>query len=288
MVPVDVPSMQGLVMVSAMPPHTGPEPVTVVTGGSAGIGKAIAMRFAWAGQRVLLVARDARRLEVAAAEMRAAIFAHRGVASRVDVLALDVCGSGAAAAIERHLTEAGGYADILVNSAGTGLADDFSGQTPAEIEALLTLNVTALTLLMRHFLPGMRDRGQGGVLNIASLGGFVPGPYQAIYYASKAYVISLSEAVASEVSADGVRVTVVSPGPVATGFHARMGAERSLYRILLPALRPDTVASWAIWAFRMRLRSVVPGVVNSILFAGLRILPHRLVIPIVAWLLRPR
>ena len=267
----------------------GPEPVVIVTGGSDGIGKAIAKRFAASGHRILLVARDGRRLDAAAEEIRDVILARRGPAGqRIDVLALDVRAPGAANAIDRHLAETGGYADILVNSAGTGLADDFSGQTPAEIEALLTLNVTALTLLMRHFLPGMRDRGQGGVLNIASLGGFVPGPYQAIYYASKAYVISLSEAVASEVSADGVRVTVVSPGPVATGFHARMGAERSLYRILLPALRPDTVASWAIWAFRMRLRSVVPGVVNSILFAGLRILPHRLVIPIVAWLLRPR
>ncbi len=275
-------------MVSAMPPHTGPEPVTVVTGGSAGIGKAIAMRFAWAGQRVLLVARDARRLEVAAAEMRAAIFAHRGVASRVDVLALDVCGSGAAAAIERHLTEAGGYADILVNSAGTGLSGDFSGQAAGDIEALLALNVTALTLMMRHFLPGMRARRRGGIINIASLGGFVPGPYQAAYYASKAYVISLSEAVASEVSGDAVRVLVVSPGPVATTFHARMGAERSFYRFLVPELRPDTVARWAYWAFRLRRRSVVPGVIDTVLFACLRILPHRLVIPVVAWLLRPR
>ncbi len=278
-----------------MPPQTGVglEPVTVVTGGSDGIGKALAKRFAISGHRVLFVARDAGRLEDAAEEIRAAVVsqygARQGVAlPRIDVLAQDVCAPGAAEAIERHLSAAGGYADILVNSAGIGLSGKFGGQAPADMEALLALNVMALTRLMRHFLPGMRARGRGGVINIASLGGFVPGPYQAVYYASKAYVISLSEAVAHEVSGDGVRVTVVSPGPVATGFHARMGAERSIYRTLVPELRADTVAFWAFWAFRLRLRSVVPGVVNTVLFACLRILPHRLVIPIVAWLLRPR
>ena len=141
---------------------------------------------------------------------------------------------------------------------------------------------------MRHFLPGMRARRSGGIINIASLGGYVPGPYQAVYYASKAYVISLSEAVAAEAAGDGVRVLVVSPGPVATQFHARMGAERSLYRRLVPAATPASVARWALLAYALHLRSVAPGVVNTVLVPALRILPHRIVVPVVSWLLRPR
>ena len=267
---------------------TASAPITVVTGGSEGIGRAIAMRFALAGHRVLLVARDPRKLAEAAAAIRAST-AMGGVANpTVDVLPLDICEPGAADAIERHLAEAGGYAEILVNSAGIGLSGAFHDHSAEAINRLLALNVAALTRLMRHFLPGMRARHSGGVINIASLGGTVPGPYQAVYYASKAYVISLSEAVASEVAADGVRVTVVVPGPVATGFHGRMGAENSLYRRLLPAMAPETVARWAIFAYTLHLRLAVPGLINTVLFASLRILPHRIVIPVVTWLLRPR
>ena len=263
------------------------EPFVVVTGGSDGIGREIALRFARAGKRVLLVARDQERLERAAEAIRGA--GTPGAAGvRVDVLALDVTTPGAAEAIESHVTGLGGYVETLVNSAGIGLSGGFDTHTPGEIERLLALNVTALTRQMRHFLPGMRARGQGGVINIASLGGYVPGPYQAVYYASKAYVISLSEAVAAEVAADGVRVMVVSPGPVATAFHARMGAESSLYRRLIPAATPASVARWALLAYSLHLRSVAPGVVNTVLVQALRILPHRLVIPIVSWLLRPR
>ena len=262
-------------------------PFVVVSGGSDGIGREIALRFARAGKRVLLVARDQARLERAAEAIRGA--GKPGAAGvRVDVLALDITTPGAAELIESHVAGLGGHVETLVQSAGIGLSGGFDTHTPGEIERLLALNVTALTRLMRHYLPGMRARGQGGVINIASLGGYVPGPYQAVYYASKAYVISLSEAVAAEVAADGVRVMVVSPGPVATAFHARMGAERSLYRRLIPAATPASVARWALLAYSLHLRSVAPGVVNTVLVQALRILPHRLVIPIVSWLLRPR
>lgn len=262
-------------------------PFVVVSGGSDGIGREIALRFARAGKRVLLVARDQERLERAAEAIRGA--GKPGAAGvRVDVLALDITTPGAAELIESHVAGLGGHVETLVQSAGIGLSGGFDTHTPGEIERLLALNVTALTRLMRHYLPGMRARGQGGVINIASLGGYVPGPYQAVYYASKAYVISLSEAVAAEAAADGVRVMVVSPGPVATAFHARMGAERSLYRRLIPAATPASVARWALLAYSLHLRSVAPGVVNTVLVQALRILPHRLVIPIVSWLLRPR
>src|SRR5690606_3538883 len=105
--------------------------------------------------------------------------------------------------------------------------------------------------LMRHFLPAMCVRGRGGVLNVASLGGYAPGPYQAAYYASKSYVIALTEAVAWETRGLGVRVAVFAPGPVRTRFHARMGAENALYRWPLPAPSPSlavvSFVRWIVW-----------------------------------------
>lgn len=257
-------------------------PLTVVTGGSQGIGLAIAVRRARRGEAVLLVARDADRLRAAAEAIRQA------TGRTVETLALDLARPEAADRLVSHLAANGRHFALLVNSAGIGLSGAFDAHSPAEIEALLALNVAALTRLMRLALPGMRARRRGAILNIASLGAYVPGPYQAVYYASKAYVVSLSEAVAAEVAADGVRITCLAPGPVATGFHARMGAETALYRHLLPAMQPETVALWADLALGLGARTVAPGIVNCLLLAALRILPHRLSVTIVAWLLKPR
>lgn len=260
----------------------------VVTGGSEGIGFAIAHRFARRGQHVLLVARRQGRLDVAAGEIRARPGVALPSGVHVLTLALDICDPGAAGLIESFLSEHGGYVETLVNCAGIGLSGAFDGHQPEAIERLLTLNVLALTQVTRHFIPAMRARRGGGILTVASLGGVIPGPYQAVYYASKAYALSLSEAIAAEVARDGVRVTVVAPGPVATGFHARMRAQHSLYRRLLPTLTAETVAHWSVLAYSLGLRSVTPGFVNTVLYVCLRILPHRIVIPMVAFLLRPR
>ena len=119
---------------------------------------------------------------------------------------------------------------------------------------LLDLNVAALTRLMHHVLPGMLARARGGILNVASLGGLVPGPYQAAYYASKAYVVSLTEAVAAENAGRGVRFMALAPGPVNTGFHAAMGAELSFYRQLIFALERGATARCRL----PRLRAGLP------------------------------
>jgi short-subunit dehydrogenase len=134
----------------------------------------------------------------------------------------------------------------------------------------------------------MRVRGRGGIINLASLGSYAPGPYQAVYYASNAYVISLSEAVASETAGEGVRVCALAPGPVNTGFHARMGAERSFYRTLVFSSSPEAVAAAGYRGFALGFRVIVPGLLNPVLALAMRIVPHRIVIPIVGWLLKPR
>lgn len=263
-------------------PFAGLKPVTIVTGGSEGIGFALAGRFAAAGDDVLIIARHQDRLERAAAQIRVQ---HGG---NVVTLALDITQPDAVQVIDQALAQMGGYAHVLVNNAGTGLAGAFAEQGPDDLVHMLNVNTIALTTLMRHVLPGMRSRGSGGVLNLASLGGYVPGPWQAAYYASKAYVLSLSEAVAAEVAPDGVRVCAVAPGPVDTRFHVRMRGESAHYRRLLPPLQPATVAWWAHHAFRLGLRVIVPDFINMIMSLGLRVIPHRVLMPVVGWLLRPR
>jgi short-subunit dehydrogenase len=116
----------------------------------------------------------------------------------------------------------------------------------------------------------------------------VPGPYQAAYYASKAYIMSLSEAISAEARADGVRITAVAPGPVETKFHARMRAEGALYRTLLPSSSPESVARWAMLGYDLGFRVVIPGFFNLLGVVALRLLPHALLVPMMALLLNPR
>lgn len=260
----------------------GGKPATVVTGASEGIGRALARQFAAVGHTVVLIARHAAPLE----EIAGAIARECGV-SAISV-ALDLTHSDADERIAAELAARGLYVDILVNNAGVGLSGPFSDNSPAEIANLIDLNVRAVTLLMRRFLPDMCTRGRGGVLNIASLGGYTPGPYQAAYYASKAHVLSLTKAVSWEVRGQGVRVAVVAPGPAETAFHAKMRAEHELYRWLIPSSRPETVARRAVRGFRWGRSVITPGLVTSSLALVLRIMPTMIVLPVMGWLLAPR
>ena len=257
-------------------------PAVAVTGGSSGIGLAIARAFSADGWTVVLIGRDAARLSDAKASFPATR------AARVYTLALDVTAPDAATRIVNVLAALGLYLDVLVNAAGIGLAGPFESHDEPAISGLISLNVEALTRLTRHFLPGMRARARGGVLNVASLGGYVPGPNQAAYYASKAYVCSLTEALGSELAGSGVRMTVVAPGPVATSFHAAMGADNSLYRWLLPALSPEQTATAALSGFRLGRRVVVPGLIPKALAVLATVTPHWISLALMRWLLAVR
>lgn len=256
------------------------KPAVVVTGGSAGIGLAIAKRFLKAGDHVVLVARDPKALD------RAHDALPDDAKQRCTTIACDVAAPDAPTTIAATLRAHGLYLDVLVNNAASGLSGPFLDQSAAAIENLIALNVTALTRLTRHALPDMIARGRGGILNVASLGGYIPGPNQAAYYASKAYVISLTEALASETRGSGVTVTCVAPGPVATKFHAAMGAARAPYRYLVPELSPERVAASAYRGFRLGLRVVVPGITARIMLLFLRLMPHPISVPLTGWLLK--
>lgn len=261
---------------------TTTRPMVVITGASEGIGRAFARHYAAKGRDLLLIARRPEPLAALAAELRAA---HDTL---IEVLAQDITAPDAPTALDTALAAAGGHCDLLVNNAGIGLSGAFGDLPLADIERLLATNATAPTRLMHHVLAGMRARGRGGIINLASLGGFAPGAYQAAYYASRAYMLSLSEAVAAEMAGEGIRITAVAPGPVRTQFHDKMGADRDLYRWLIPSSSPETVVRWAVVAHRFGLRVIVPGLLNNILALCLRLLPHRVSVLIHASLFYPR
>ena len=255
--------------------------IVVVTGGSRGIGAALAQCFAEAGNDVAIIARDGHELEVTAACIRA------NTGRTVLTIVGDITSPTAVEDIERTLTVNGFYLDVLVNNAATGISGEFERHENIEVDNLIALNITALSRLMRHALGPMCARQRGGILNVASLGGVGPCPYQSVYYASKAYVLSLTEAVAAERPGKGVRISVLAPGPVDTGFHTAMGTEGARYRRFLPALSPERVARSAYRGFTIGECVIVPGFFNRVLYGCLRLLPHPITVPVVTWLLRP-
>jgi short-subunit dehydrogenase len=259
----------------------GLAPATVVTGASRGIGLAIARRFAEAGSDVALVARARAPLEEAAAAIS------RDFNVKALPLVLDVAAADAPRAIDAGLAAHGHYMDCLVNNAGIGLSGPYHEHDPRDVDRLVALNIAAAASLMRHALEPMRARARGGILNVASLGGYAPGPYQAAYYASKAFVISLTEAVAYETRGEGVRIAVVAPGPVETSFHRDMGADGALYRLLVPSSTPEGVARSAYRGFVAGRRVIVPGILATISAYVLRVLPHPIAVPLVGLLLDP-
>ena len=186
-------------------------PVTVITGASSGIGAALAHEFAARGHELVIVARR----EQALAGVAEAIVA-KGSA-RPTVLRLDVARIDAARDIAEALARRGLEPEIVVNNAGFGLLGSADKLDRAAQLAMIDLNVRALTDLSLAFL-GSLERRRGGILNVASTAGFLPGPGMAVYYASKAYVLSFSEALHREFSERGVRVTALCPGPVSTEF----------------------------------------------------------------------
>jgi short-subunit dehydrogenase len=246
-------------------------PASVITGATRGIGLEFARVFRRYGHDVVLIARSVD--ELATADQALSSIPGQG---RVFTLACDVAADNAVQQIDDGLARFGCYLDTLVNNAAIGLSGGFENYAPDELDRLVAVNVAALTRLTRHALPGMLARGNGGVL---------PGPHQAAYYASKAYVVSLTEALASEISGRGVRMSVVVPGPVATRFHADMGAEQARYRILIPEIKAERVAMSGYRGFTLGKRVIVPGLINRGLYAALRFLPHPLSVPLTGWLL---
>jgi uncharacterized protein len=257
-------------------------PAVVVTGATQGLGKALAEEFARAGHVLFLVARD----ETALATVAKAL----SKAHDVDVkfVAADLGTVEGCDAVEEALARRGLYADILVNNAAIMAAGFFQDQSPAKLRQIVDLDVRAVVDLVRRFLPGMIARRRGGILNVASVEGFMPVPYQAAYAAGKAFVLSLTRALAYETMGTGVRVASLAPGAVATAMHAKAGAEYSRYVQLFPVKTAEDVARIGYRRFMRGRKTIVVGWFNHISLFLRRFTPDFLIVPLMGWMFRVR
>lgn len=257
-------------------------PAVVITGATEGIGRALAEEFARDGHALLLVARDHAQLAATASALS------RRYQVEVKATAQDLSTAEGCAGVEQALRRFGLHAEILVNNAGMMASGFFQDQPPRELHRLLNLDICALVDLTARFLPGMLARGHGGVLNVASMLGFMPVPYQAAYAAAKAFVLSMSKSLAYETMGTGVTVSVLAPGAVSTKLHAKAGAENSYYLSSMPTLSAEQVARAAYRGFRRGRSVIVPGLFNPLLTLLIRFVPDFLLIPAMGFLFRVR
>jgi uncharacterized protein len=250
------------------------ERVTLITGASAGIGADLVRVFASNGHRVAMVARRADRLEALAAEIAAKHYP-TPIAIPCDLEQPDAGDKIAAA-----LTNADAECEFVVNNAGFGLFGRAIELDRKEQLGMIAVNIRALTDLSLRFADQL-IRNRGGILNVASIAGFLPGPGMAVYYASKAYVLSFTEALRAELGAKGVRVTALCPGPVPSEFQTRAGFEPGLDSAVLN-VAPAEVAAQAYRGLMANKRAVLPGLGIKIVPFMLRFFPRGFILAAVA------
>ena len=248
--------------------------VTLITGASAGIGCEFARIFARAGKRVALVARRADRLQSLADEIVAA------GGEQPIIIACDLRTADASAMIRAALAAKEVEVEYLVNNAGFGLFGEASALDSPEQLAMIDVNARVLTELCLGFADEVVG-AKGGILNVSSLAGFLPGPRMAVYYATKAYVLSFSEALHAELSPKGVRVTALCPGPVQTEFQDRAGIKPGIDSAVLGVSAAD-VARAGFEGLMAGKRLVLPGLGMKIIPFLLRFVPRGVVLGLVS------
>jgi short-subunit dehydrogenase len=250
----------------------------LITGASGGIGYELAKLFARDRHNVVLVARSADKLAQAATELQ-----KNGIT--VKTVALDLAEPHAPKFVFDQLQREGLAVDILINNAGFGTFGEFARTPEAEILGQISLNIAALTELTRLFLPPMIARHSGRIMNVASTAGFQPGPLMAVYYATKAYVISFSEAIANELHGSGVTVTCFCPGATHTGFAQRAGINFSRLFKRLGAMSAEKVALDGYRGVMEGRTMVISGAHNWVVAQSTRFAPRKMVTAVSRWIM---
>lgn len=239
----------------------------LITGASSGIGLELAKLFAADGSNLVLVARSQDKLDSLAEELR------RDHGVEVLVLPKDLTDPAAPQAIFDQLSQQGVDVDVVVNNAGFGAVGPVATLPLDRQMDMIQVNVVALTRLTRLFLPGMIERRRGGILNVGSTAGFQPGPNMAIYYATKAFVLSFTEALAEELLGTGVQATCLAPGPTVTSFGAASGMDESII-FKLGAMDATQVAQRGYQGFRRGKAIVITGMKNKLGAFSVRLIPR--------------
>lgn len=244
----------------------------LITGASSGIGRSLALLFARNGYDVVIVARREDALQDLAREIAA-------MARTARVIAADLAVPGAAERLVDRIAAEGIAIDVVVNNAGVGAQGLVAEMTLDRQLVMIQLNITTLTALTRLLLPAMLERRTGGVLNVGSTAGFQPGPLMAVYYATKAYVLSFTEALAEEVAGSGLKISCLAPGPTHTGF-AREASMEDSRLFNAGAMSADEVARIGFEGWNAGKRLVVAGAMNRFGTIAVRFAPRSLAVKI--------
>ncbi len=261
--------------------HTAP--LVLITGGSGGIGAALAHELAEAGYNLLLIGKNEDRLRSVAARLQ------KISSGEILSLAMDLANFELHDTIDDLLEAKGYHVEILVNNAGLGERDEFLEAEWSELEHVLDVNIKVLTALTHRYLPKMTARGSGTLLNMASLGGLTPGPYNSIYFSTKAYVVNFTESLANEVRGKGVYIGAILAGPTKTAFHHKIDGQNSLYNYLLWHMKPRFVARSVHRGMLTRIWAIItPGFICSLAALFLRVIPGSLMAPLMGFLYKKR
>ena len=252
----------------------------LITGASSGIGKALAYQFAKDGYHLVLAARGVARMQAVADDLQ------KQFNVVVTVIGADLETHDGAAQLHAEVKARGIVLSALVNNAGYGAYGEFKDSALAPELTMMQLNMTTVVVLTKLFLPDLLAT-RGYILNTASTAAFQPGPYMAVYYASKSFVLSFSEAIASELEGTGVTVTALCPGPTASGFQdkADLGNSALVKGKKLPT--SEEVAALGYRAMQRGQRVYIPGFMNWAMAQSMRITPRNLATKVVKILTRP-
>lgn len=261
---------------------TSGRPLALVTGASSGIGADLARELARNGHDLVLTARRVEPMRALAAELSAL-----GAASTV--ITADLSKPGAAAALAADISSRGLVLDVLINNAGLGAGGPFHESDPVRVSEMLYVNIVALTELTRALLPGMVARGRGRVMFVASTAGFQPGPSMAVYSASKAYVLSLGEAISYELRGTGVTLTTLCPGATQTEFTevANTGTSVLFASPLASVMSSPEVARQGYHALAAGKRVHITGLINKMVAMSGRYSPRAISLPVTSAILKP-